>query len=139
MDLYAGSGALGIEALSRGATWVDFVEENHRLVKQIRANLNDLLLDGSGRVYRTRVQTSLDMVTGPYDIVFADPPYDMDGLDPLITGIEARGLVNEYGRLVAEHCRDTSLADRYGRLARMAIHRYGDTSISVFTSGDDNA
>ena len=117
---------------------MDFVEENDRLVKQIRANLSGLLLDGSGRVYRTSVQSSLDMVTGRYDVVFADPPYDLDTWDPLMTGLEGRELVNEDGRLVAEHRRDTSLAEKYGNLAKIAVHRYGDTSVSVFALGGDN-
>ena len=138
LDLYAGSGALGIEALSRGASWVDFVEQNDMLVKQIRANLHDLSLDESGHVYRATVQTSLDIVTGRYDLVFADPPYDMDTWDTLMTDLEARDLINEYGYLVAEHRRDTSMADRYGKLARLAVHRYGDTSVSVFTAGGAN-
>ena len=135
LDLYAGSGTLGIEALSRGASWVDFVEQSDSLVKQIRANLQDLSLVGSGRVYRTRVQTSLSIVTGRYDLVFADPPYEMDTWDTLLAELEERGLVNENGYVVTEHGRDTSMADRYGKLARLTVHRYGDTSVSVFTTG----
>ena len=138
LDLYAGSGALGIEALSRGASWVDFVEQNDRLVKQIRANLHELSMDGSGRVYRARVQSSLDMVPGPYDLVLADPPYNMDAWDSLVAGLEARELINEGGYMVAEHRRDTSLADRYGKLVTATVHRYGDATVSVFTAGGAN-
>ena len=135
LDLYAGSGALGIEALSRGGSWVDFVEQDDRLVKQLRGNLQVLSLVSSSRVYKATVQTSLDIVTGPYDLVFADPPYDLDVWETLITNLEERGLINENGHLIAEHRRDTSMADRYGELARLAVHRYGDTSVSVFKVG----
>lgn len=75
LDLFAGSGALGIEALSRGARHATFVDRDSRAVAAIRRNLAALAL-GSATVHRRDVLTFLNGATGPWDLVFIDPPYD---------------------------------------------------------------
>ena len=75
---------------------------------------------------------------GEIDLVFADPPYDLDVWDRLMTLLDARCLVRENGLVVAEHRHSTALADAYGRLERTTSRRYGDTTVSIYTAGECN-
>ncbi len=100
LDLYAGSGGLGIEALSRGASCVDFVETNRRAAAVIEQNLASLGLDESGRVHCRRVEQVVDSL-GRYDVVLADPPYSLARLEQPLEGI-ARNIVED-GLLLLEH------------------------------------
>lgn len=138
LDLYAGTGALGIEALSRGADWADFVEADARRCIQIRDNLRELGLAQRGHVYQSRVEKAITILTSPYDLVFIDPPYDLDPWDWLMNALSERGLVKANGLVVAEHSPRTSLASRYGRLVLETSRRYGDTSVSIYKVGSDN-
>ncbi len=138
LDLYAGTGALGIEALSRGADWADFVEADARRCIQIRDNLRELGLAQRGHVYQSRVEKAITILTSPYDLVFIDPPYDLDPWDWLMNALSERGLVKANGLVVAEHSPRTSLASRYGRLVLETGRRYGDTSVSIYKVGNDN-
>jgi 16S rRNA (guanine966-N2)-methyltransferase len=79
-DLFAGSGALGLEALSRGASSCVFVDESHQAIKIIRQNLTTTKLEG-GRVMQSDVLTFLKRDTARYDLIFADPPYAKNPLD----------------------------------------------------------
>ena len=133
LDLYAGTGALGIEALSRGAAWADFVESDGRRSRNIGVNLKDLGLADRARVYRSRVERALNIVSGRYDLVFADPPYGAEPWEWLLGRLEEKGLLNEDAVLVAEHSPRSELAERYGGLGQASHHRYGDTVVSVYT------
>ncbi|HAS09340.1 MAG TPA: 16S rRNA (guanine(966)-N(2))-methyltransferase RsmD [Acidimicrobiaceae bacterium] len=105
-DLFAGSGALGIEALSRGAASAHFVESDRRAVAVIEENLSTLGLDDRGVVLRRPVEVALDDLPVPLDLVLADPPYAFDGWAALLADLATRlagdGLVViESGRAVA--------------------------------------
>lgn len=77
LDLFAGSGALGVEALSRGATHATFVEKNHALASQLKSNLETLGILEHATILPKNVFTVLDELTGSkFDFIFADPPYD---------------------------------------------------------------
>jgi 16S rRNA (guanine966-N2)-methyltransferase len=132
LDLYAGTGALGIEALSRGAAWADFVEANARRCQQLRESLLELGLAEGGRVYQARVERILDSLPGGYGLAFADPPYDMDVWEELMGRLGADGLVADNGVVVAEHRHSTVLAESYGRLVQATSRRYGDTAVSIY-------
>lgn len=137
LDLYAGTGALGIEALSRGATWADFVESNPRLCAQIRESLRQLSLEGQGGVHRAPVEKALDTLSGGYGLVFADPPYGMAShLAALLERLGASALVSAGGLVVIERRFDTELAEKYGKLALWTSRRYGDTAISIYESDE---
>ena len=136
LDLYAGSGALGLEALSRGAVWVDFVEVNGRRCMEIREALALLGLSERGRVQNGRVERVLESLEGRYGLVFADPPYALDDWDGLMQALNRPGLVDERGIVVAEHRHSTDMADEYDRLTLLTRRRYGDTAISIYESGE---
>ena len=122
MDLYAGSGALGIEALSRGAQHCTFVERDREAVATIRRNIADLDLGECSTVIGGEVLHRLATWTGrPVDLVLVDPPYDFGEWDELLVGI-ARNL-REHGLVVIESGRQLSVPTgwdvvrekRYGR------------------------
>ena len=90
LDVFAGSGALGIEALSRGAAEVVFVEHDPAAVRALRDNLARLKAEG-GRVERVEALTWLRQPGTPFEIVFLDPPFDADLLEPVCAALETGG------------------------------------------------
>ena len=133
LDLFAGSGALGIEALSRGADFCDFVESAGAACRTITANLDKTRLADRGRVRQQSVEQFLASAREPYDLVLLDPPYALDGVDGVVAGIGASTLVHAGSTLVLEHSSRRPPPPRAGRflLARTRVH--GDTAISVYT------
>src|SRR3954447_21310755 len=75
LDLYAGSGGVGIEALSRGASWCDFVDRDNHAVRAIRENLEHVGFAGRGKIHQVPVLTAIRAAREPYDMVLFDPPY----------------------------------------------------------------
>ena len=132
LDLYAGTGILGIEALSRGAESADFVEEHSGRCREVKASLREMGLDAQGRVHRAKVEAALRTLNGEYDLVFADPPYDVEPWPWLADEMQSRGLLTQSVLFVAEHRHRTVLAERYGSIRMTTSRRYGDTAISVY-------
>ena len=135
LDLYAGIGSLGIEALSRDASWADFVEMHAGRCRDIRDNLRQMGFAERGHVLRARVESALDRLEDGYGLVFIDPPYDLDPWDGLMKRLESGGLLRERAVVVAEHYFKRELPDSSGRLVRTALRRHGDTVISIFVMG----
>jgi 16S rRNA (guanine966-N2)-methyltransferase len=114
VDLYAGSGAMGIEALSRGATHCTFVERDRGALSAIHANIGALGLTGVTRVVAGDAAVYAARVDA--DIAFVDPPYDFDAWDDLLTSIAAGFVVAESGREVpAPSGWEQTRVKRYGR------------------------
>lgn len=127
LDAYAGTGAVGIEALSRGARRCIFVEKNRAAVEVIRENLASLGLANRAEVFTGASLAVLDRVTA--DIVFLDPPYEKEkeyeaALGSL--GESANGLV------IVQHSSRTGIAERFGRLERYRVLKQGDNSLSFY-------
>ncbi|MCH8345958.1 MAG: RsmD family RNA methyltransferase [Chloroflexi bacterium] len=132
LDLYAGSGALGIEALSRGGEWCDFVEKDARTCASIRENLAKTRFDGRAKVHCAPVERALARLTGPYTLVLADPPYAQEAAPPLERLVES-GLA-EAGRtvLVLEHSSREEGPERLGGLSQVKTLRHGDSAVSIY-------
>ena len=132
LDLYAGSGALGIEALSRGAAQADFVDSGRRSVEAIRRNLTALGLDGG--VHHRDALSWLSQAGGgrAYDLVFCDPPYDFAArlAGPLSERLPA--LLTESSRIVTESDKRAPLELPFPLLRERT---YGDTRIAVYRAG----
>ena len=135
-DLYAGTGALGLEALSRGAAWVSFVERNGRLCSAIREHLGLLGLGSQAEVHRGTVLRTVESLPGGYDLVMADPPYDSSELTELVEAFQSPLLLNTGGLLVLEHRSDEEEEYAFGRFSLRASRTYGDTGITILTAGD---
>jgi 16S rRNA (guanine(966)-N(2))-methyltransferase RsmD len=136
LDLYAGSGALGIEALSRGAALAVFVEESPRAAAVLLANLADLGLSGRSQLLRLPVRRALRelQALAPFDLIFADPPYQAGLLPDLLTQLGGpwRSLIREGGLVIVEHLEKQALLPTYGELARADHRCYGQTALSFY-------
>lgn len=135
LDLCAGTGAIGIEALSRGAEFVTFVDKSRRSCALIEENLDLLGIEES----KTEVVAlPAENFTGRehklgWDVVFYDPPYDSNyGLVLFDFGVEDARLLREDGVLVAEHHAKNSLPDASGQLRRWRLLKQGDTCLSFY-------
>lgn len=132
LDLYAGTGALGIEALSRGAGWADFVEQQSRCCAALAQNLQRTGLRDRAGVHCMPARQALPRLSGRYGLALLDPPY-AEPLDlQVLAGLAAGGVMLTGGTLVLEHSRRTPVAERYGRLCLLKQRQHGDTVISVF-------
>lgn len=131
LDLYAGSGALGIEALSRGAASAVFVDNRRRATTIVSANLAAVGASGVGRVVTSPVSGFL-AATAPqrFDLVFSDPPYALDGIDVAadLTALVAGGWLAEGGALVLEHARRAEITWPTG-WESVVERTYGDTVV----------
>ena len=133
LDLYAGSGSLGIEALSRGAAWADFVERDRPQCQVIQFNLESTGLANCARVRCADVNQILSRLSGPYELVLLDPPYRLQNLGDLLEHIaSAPGLIASGGMAVVGHSRFVSLSSDYGPLRLTSHRRYGDNVVDFF-------
>ena len=135
LDLFAGSGSLGIEALSRGAAWADFVERDRRQCAVIRENLAAIGYGDVADVRQGDAARTLNRLTGPYSLVLLDPPYRMGAFHGVLEAISGTGgLVAPGAAVVAGHSRQTELRAAYGSLRRVVFRQYGDNAVSIYTS-----
>lgn len=137
LDLYAGSGALGLEALSRGAESVDFVEQNERSAVLIKKNLTGLGFFGKARVYRSPVKKALSFLDKKYDFVLLDPPYDSQELNSVLELLSQSKITNKGALLAIPHSHRTYLEEAYGLFHLIRRRRHGDTTISIFKREED--
>lgn len=142
LDLYAGTGSLGIECLSRGAAWADFVERNAHVCKIIVENLEHTKFSDHAKVHNLPVGRYVASARPEtkYAIIFMDPPYADSAIETTINAVAASGLVAEDGLLIVGHSPRVELADTYPGLRRIKFRRLGDSCFSIFepdTSGDD--
>jgi 16S rRNA (guanine966-N2)-methyltransferase len=133
LDLYAGSGALGIEALSRGAEWCDFVEKDPRAAAIIRENLRALGFGDRAAVHQVAVQRAPERLSGePYTLALADPPYEDPGAEAAIEAILRSPLVAPSTILVWERSSRKPRPAAIGSFDCIAERGHGDTVILLF-------
>lgn len=132
-DLFAGSGAVGIEALSRGAAGVDFVEMSIDALKTIRRNLELLAITGDHiRVIRSDVMRFIGKPREPYDLVFCDPPYRFPRTAEVVCRMLSGGILAPGGMLVVEHAEDGAWRSGTESLESWRRKTFGRTVISMF-------
>jgi 16S rRNA (guanine(966)-N(2))-methyltransferase RsmD len=135
-DLFAGTGAIGIEALSRGAVKAYFVESGKKAAQVIRANLQTLQLEECAEVHERPVADALRLLAEAglkADIIFLDPPYKMQGAYEQVLRIVGQSpLLSESGVLVAEHEKRFDPGDGLGTLRRYRRLDQGDSSLSFY-------
>jgi 16S rRNA (guanine966-N2)-methyltransferase len=132
LDLYSGTGAMGIEALSRGAQRCDFVEADARTAEIIRENLRLTGLDQRGWVLALPVARALARLEGPYTLVVADPPYEYDRAERELAELVERGLLAEEGILVVEHSKRHTWPEALAGRELLLTRRYGDTCVTMY-------
>lgn len=135
LDLFAGTGSLGLEALSRGAARAVFVEADPRCRGVIEENLRTLGFEGRALVVAgdaAAAVSALGKRAERFDLVFLDPPYGKGLLVPALEAVAASGLPAPGARVVAEHAAREALPQRVGTLVRRDVRRYGDTALSFY-------
>lgn len=136
LDAFAGSGAVGLEALSRGASRVVLVDEGREAVEAISHNVK-LVAPGGGEVQVLRQDTRaavrrLAERGHRFDVVFLDPPYESELYEPLLELCATTTILDDQGIVVAEHFHKKALPERIGRLSRTREVRMGDHRLSFY-------
>lgn len=135
LDLFAGTGSLGIEALSRGATQAVFVEKGRRAASFIRSNLARAGLSASAEILNEGVESALAKLARQgrsFSLLLADPPYDRGTVSPLLKLLGRAKVLAPSSVVVVEHSVRELPQDRYGGLALVDRRRYGDTCLSFY-------
>ncbi len=142
LDLYAGSGRVGIEALRRGASHVTFVEHNRHAAEDIKARLGKERLSGEVVVVRKKSISYIHDITDKndqFDIIFLDPPYHTEEILDALSAISKTSVLSAEGTVVAEHFAKKELPGRFDKLIKMRDYHYGDSVLTVFRYAQEPA
>ena len=132
LDLFAGSGGLGIEALSRGAEHVTFVDSGKDALRVLRGNLADLALDARATVIAAdAIAAARRAPPAPWRFVFVDPPYASDLATRSVLALPATSLTAD-AQIIIEHDRRHAPPEALGSMLRTDQRRYGDTLVSFY-------
>ena len=133
LDLFCGVGACGIEAISRGAAHVTFVDESRESLRLVRQNLEKCGIAVQGMVVQGRIPEDLRDSMPPFHLIFADPPYAYTGYEALLAAIQDKGLLLPGGLVILETARACVLPDGVSSLRKSDCRVYGDTALSFFS------
>lgn len=135
LDLFAGSGSLGIEALSRGLSKVIFIDRDMKAVQTIKSNLLRSQYDESAEVYRNDAKAALKALKKrnlQFSYIFLDPPYDRKSIKSEIELMLIYNLLHKDGKVIVEHSSKLELPQYIETLRREKFEVYGNTSISIY-------
>jgi 16S rRNA (guanine(966)-N(2))-methyltransferase RsmD len=135
LDLYAGTGAVGIDALNEGASDVVFVEESSSYTKKISDLINKYRLTERASVFSKKVISFIERAELnklSFDIIFLDPPYHTDEIFHTLSAIGRSNILNTDGIVIAEHFTKKQLPDRFDGLQKLKDYFYGDTILSFY-------
>jgi 16S rRNA (guanine966-N2)-methyltransferase len=132
LDLYSGTGAMGIEALSRGAGWVDMVDRQRRCCDIIKQNLAKTRLAERAHVYCCEVEKALSFLDKEYDIIIMDPPYRNQAIGETISKLANSRLVGRETIVVVTHSPHLNLEPAYPPLTLIKERRHGDSCIAIY-------
>lgn len=140
LDLFAGSGGLGIEALSRGIERAVFVDREYKAVTTVRGNLQACNYLDRAEVYKNDSERALKALIKremTFDLIFLDPPYKKQKLVDLLTVIADNNLITSNGIIVCEHSDDVELPEQISTLSKWRHENYGIISISIYSIDND--
>jgi len=133
LDLFSGSGAMGIEALSRGAEWVDFVDRERKCCDIIKKNLEKTGFIEQAYIYCSTVEKALTILNKTYSFIVVDPPYKDENIGILLEKIAKSRLVGKDTILVSTHVSHLKLPGKLADMNLIKERRHGDSTISVYT------
>ena len=137
LDLFAGTGALGIEALSRGAESAVFVDQADKAVSAIRHNVRRLEVEDRINIIRWNIRKNLNCLTSikrNFDLVFMDPPYERDFVSPTLANLISCGALYPNGRIVIEHGIREPVDVAFEMLSLVDQRSFGKTLVSFMVS-----
>jgi 16S rRNA (guanine966-N2)-methyltransferase len=132
LDIFSGSGAFGIEALSRGADWVDFVDREPRCCAIIKINLEKTKFSAQSHIYCMPAAKALSILDKEYSIVIMDPPYPDISIGDVVEQLANSKLINQDSIVVVTHSSRFPLKQNYGVLTQFKERRHGDSTISMY-------
>ncbi len=135
LDLFAGSGAYGIEALSRGVGRVYFVEQERHMCAILRENLSKLGIKGKCKIFNADAFDTIRKFSAEKErflLIFADPPYRKNLVKKLIELVDRSKILDKDGIVVIEHSKKELPDEEYKALRRFIFRRYGDTCVSIY-------
>ncbi len=132
LDLYAGTGAIGIEALSRGAKFAAFVEKNKNHIQFLRKNIATCSFTDESTIFGMTVNDFLERTFKRFDLVFLDPPYKNNALEKVLIRLEEGDIMAPSGRLVVEHFHKQPLPQVIGGIRLLKEYRYGETILTFY-------
>jgi 16S rRNA (guanine966-N2)-methyltransferase len=132
LDLYSGTGAMGIEALSRGAGWADFVDRQRRCCDIIKQNLEKTRLMERAHVYCCEVEKAISFLDRQYNIIIMDPPYVNRVIGETITKLAGSKLVGSETIVIVTHSLHLTLEEQYPPLSLIKERRHGDSCIAIY-------
>lgn len=134
LDLFAGSGALGLEAASRGADRVVLVEASPKCARVTQANIDKTRLGDCVNLMIKTADQAMKLLQGqePFHVIFMDPPYDKGFVIPTIESIDSLGLLDDSGMIVVEHNSSSSYPDVIGSFELGKFKKYGSTAVSIY-------
>ncbi|MBC7327460.1 16S rRNA (guanine(966)-N(2))-methyltransferase RsmD [bacterium] len=141
LDLFAGTGAVGIEALSRGAREAWFVDRKRKCVDIIKENLKDCHFEEKARVFFTDARRAITIFAKKgekFDLIFLDPPYER--IDTLMESLELLGeteLLNDDGLCIVQHSASVSLPEQVGSLVKSNVKIFGNTALTFYRREND--
>lgn len=141
LDLFAGSGSLGLEALSRGAAWVTFVERGAGAQKSIWANLQKLGLEEKAILIRKDVIQAiknLDRKGETFGLIFLDPPYNQGVVEKILIRLDQSDIVAPFTRLVVHRSRQEQLPETFEKIRVLREKRIGQACLSFLSGGNSS-
>ncbi len=132
LDLFTGTGANGIEALSRGAAEAVLVDSDAKVLSLVAENLQRTRLQARGNCMRLRLPGELARVKPPFEVVYADPPHEFQDWLGLLAAVDQCRLLAPEGRFILEHHFRTEIPEQVGALTRVRAVTYGKTTLSFF-------
>lgn len=136
LDLFAGSGQMGIEALSRGCESCVFVDASKESIKIIKENVSACGFDDKSRIVHGDSLSFLMTQSGSFDIAFLDPPYKADLLTKALNGVTK--IMSPYGTVICEHPFDITLPDSVNGFKSVKVYNYGKIRLTVYKKENED-
>ncbi|HEY4553944.1 MAG TPA: 16S rRNA (guanine(966)-N(2))-methyltransferase RsmD [Bacillaceae bacterium] len=136
LDLFAGSGGLGLEALSRGLERVIFVDRDMNAIQTIKSNISICKMEDQSEVYRNDAERALKAIVKrelAFDFIFLDPPYKKQKLVDLLEFIDKHELLSDGGKIICEHSSEVVLQNEIGCLGQVKSGGYGIIGLTIYT------
>lgn len=136
LDLFAGTGAMGLEALSRGAASATFIDQSKEATGLIQKNATSTRLAENAEIIQAEVSQGIAKQSESFDLIFMDPPYGKQDIDELLFLLAEQNILKPGGVLCVETAPSTALPDMISPLVQVGRRKYGATSISLYEHGD---
>ncbi len=131
LDLFAGSGQLGIEAISNGAKQAYFIDNNNEVIKVLKQNISNLKIEDNAKIVLSDWKRFLNECNMKFDLIFVDPPYDYDVYEKILNKVSELGLLNKDGLIILEHS-NLKFKDKYNNLTLYKEKKYGNKSVNIY-------